>query len=211
MSFALILLCTSFHGLFSQIHQNRPVFMNITETHQLLKAMSFAADKHRFQTRKDSAGTPYINHPINVALTLMEVGKEYDTELLVAAVLHDTIEDTATLPEEILKSFGKNVLDIVMEVTDDKNLPREERKRLQVIYASKKSTSAKKLKLADKICNVTDIIHHPPGNWTIERRLDYLTWAEQVLQGLKGSNPMLEDRLAAIIREGRAKFEVQFS
>ena len=177
--------------------------MNLSASHQLLKAISFAADKHRFQTRKDKAGTPYINHPINVALTLMETGKEQDQDLLIAAVLHDTIEDTKTQPEEIELQFGRRVLDIVMEVTDDKNLSNEERKRLQVIHASRKSEAARKLKLADKICNVNDIIHCPPGDWSIERRLHYLSWAEQVLHGLKGANLLLENRLTEIIREGR--------
>src|SRR5689334_11565726 len=111
--------------------------MNITETKTLLKALAFAADKHRFQKRKDEAGTPYINHPIHVALTLVEVGQESNEDLLVAAVLHDTIEDTQTSPDEIQEQFGQTVLDIVLEVTDDKNLPKEERKRLQVLNASK--------------------------------------------------------------------------
>lgn len=180
-----------------------------SETKKLLKAMSFAAEKHRTQTRKDAAGTPYINHPINVALTLMEVGREYDPDLLVAAVLHDTIEDTETYPEEIQNEFGKSVLDIVLEVTDDKSLSKEERKRLQVTQASKKSNAARKLKLADKICNVNDIIHHPPGDWSTERRLKYLAWAEEVLQGLKGTNPQLEQRLNEVIQEGRMMLMVR--
>lgn len=172
----------------------------------MLKALSFAADKHRFQKRKDSAGTPYINHPINVALTLADVGKETDLDLLTAAILHDTIEDTQTTPEEIEKNFGAVVRDIVLEVTDDKSLPKEERKRLQVVHASGKSEAARKLKLADKICNVHDIIFHPPGNWTVTRKLEYLRWAEQVLEGLKGTNPFLEDYLAGMIRKGREYF-----
>ena len=180
--------------------------MNLTETHQLMKAISFAADKHRFQTRKDKAGTPYINHPISVVLTLIEIGKESDRDLLVAALLHDTIEDTQTTPEEIQSQFGKTVLDIVLEVTDDKSLSREDRKHHQIIYASKKSAAARKLKLADKICNVSDVIHHPPDNWSVERKMNYLLWAEQVLEGLKGANPLLEHRLTEIIREGREVF-----
>src|SRR6266478_3838883 len=106
--------------------------MNNESTLLLLKSISFAADKHRFQKRKDADATPYINHPINVALTLSEIGKENDDNLIIAAVLHDTIEDTKTTPEEIENLFGKKVLDIVLEVTDDKTLPKEERKRLQV-------------------------------------------------------------------------------
>ena len=177
--------------------------MNATQTKALLKALSFAAEKHRFQKRKDAAGTPYINHPINVALVLAEMGNEDDTDLLMAAILHDTIEDTETTPEELSTAFGTTVRDIVLEVTDDKSLPKDERKRLQVVTASKKTTAAKKLKLADKICNVLDIVNHPPGDWSTERKLSYLTWAEQVLHGLAGANPVLENYLAKVIADGR--------
>jgi len=177
--------------------------MDSEQTFLLLKALSFAADKHRFQTRKDSAGTPYINHPINVALTLAQTGRETDMNLLVAAILHDTIEDTETTPEEIETNFGRDVLDIVLEVTDDKTLTKDERKQLQVSQASKKSLRARKLKLADKICNVHDIIHHPPGNWSVERKLNYLSWAEEVLKGLTGVNEALEQKLRHVIEEGR--------
>jgi GTP diphosphokinase / guanosine-3',5'-bis(diphosphate) 3'-diphosphatase len=184
--------------------------MHIPENHRLLKAISFAADKHSFQRRKDLAGTPYINHPIKVALTLMEIGNEYDTDLLIAAILHDTIEDTATHPDEIIELFGVPVLKIVEEVTDNKDFSKEERKRLQITLASKKSLSARKLKLADKICNVSDIIHHPPGDWSVERKLNYLLWAEQVLEGLQGANDKLERHLADIIRKGREILNDEF-
>ena len=183
--------------------------MNLLETQNLLKALAFAADKHRFQKRKDEAGTPYINHPIHVALTLAEIGEETNQELLIAAILHDTIEDTETSPSEIADHFGNAVLNIVLEVTDDKSLPKEERKRLQVVHAAKKSELARKLKLADKICNVHDIIHHPPGRWTIERKLQYLSWAEDVLKGLKGSNQKLEIKLQELITNGREIFSSQ--
>jgi guanosine-3',5'-bis(diphosphate) 3'-pyrophosphohydrolase len=91
----------------------------------------------------------------------------------------------------------------VLEVTDDKSLPKEDRKKLQVLHASKKSLLARKIKLADKICNVYDIIHNPPDSWSIERKLQYLDWAERVLTGLKGANRKLEDRLQELINEGR--------
>jgi (p)ppGpp synthase/HD superfamily hydrolase len=177
--------------------------MNLTLSHQLLKAVAFAADKHRFQTRKDSERTPYINHPIKVAMTLCEVGHESDTDLLIAAILHDTVEDTETTPEEIEREFGKFVRDIVMEVTDDKNLGNEERKRLQIVKAHLKSRPARKLKLADKICNVHDVIFHAPAGWSTERRLEYLRWAEQVLEGLVGVNHLLEKKLREGIVQGR--------
>jgi guanosine-3',5'-bis(diphosphate) 3'-pyrophosphohydrolase len=180
--------------------------MEINSRLLLLKALSFAAEKHRFQKRKDADSTPYINHPINVALTLAEIGKEDDDNLIIAAVLHDTIEDTKTTPEEIENLFGKKVLDIVLEVTDNKNLPKEERKRLQVLNAPHKSIEAKKLKLADKICNITDIIYHPPGDWNKERKLEYLSWAEEVMQGLKGANVSLENHLTQMIEHARQQF-----
>ena len=175
------------------------------EKQELLKAISFAAHKHRFQRRKDSDKTPYINHPVNVALTLADAG-ETDQALLLAAILHDTIEDTETTADELEKNFGSEVLGIVLEVTDDKNLPKEERKRLQVVNASHKSDKAKKLKLSDKINNISDIINHPPANWEPQRKLDYLTWAENVMAGLKGSNEQLEKKLEELIEEGRGRF-----
>jgi guanosine-3',5'-bis(diphosphate) 3'-pyrophosphohydrolase len=177
--------------------------MNNEQSLVLMRAISFAADRHRFQTRKDNDGTPYINHPIKVALTLMNKGNEFDADLLIAAVLHDTIEDTETTANEIEAMFGTNVMKIVLEVTDDKSLPKDERKRLQIVHASGKSIAAQKLKLADKICNVYDIIHSPPGNWTVERKLAYLSWAEQVLEGLSGANQHLEKELRDLIVEGR--------
>ena len=180
--------------------------MKSKETLELLKAVAFAAEKHRFQKRKDTTETPYINHPVNVALTLMEIGKEENHDLLMAAVLHDTIEDTETLPEEIMSLFGKAVLDLVMEVTDDKKLPKEERKRLQVLNAHKKSGLAKKLKLADLISNITDIMNHPPSDWSKERKFDYLHWAEMVAEGLRGANMPLENHLAELIRKGKEMF-----
>ena len=180
--------------------------MKFEETKTLLHAIAFAADKHRFQKRKDTAGTPYINHPIQVALTLIDTGEETHDDLLVAAVLHDTIEDTQTTPEEISEKFGPAVLNLVLEVTDDKTLPKEERKRLQVLNAAKKSAWARKLKLADKICNVTDIIHNPPGHWPLDRKLQYLAWAEQILKEIEGTNAKLENKLQELIHEGRRVF-----
>jgi guanosine-3',5'-bis(diphosphate) 3'-pyrophosphohydrolase len=189
------------------IEKKLPYTMNNSEHLQLLKALSFAADKHRFQRRKDTEETPYINHPIRVALTLADIGGETNIDLLTAAVLHDTIEDTQTTAAEIEELFGSIVLELVLEVTDDKNLSKEERKRHQVLNAPHKSILAKKLKLADKICNVYDILHHPPGNWSAERRLNYLKWAENVMAGLKDANPLLEEHLTELIRQGREKIQ----
>lgn len=173
---------------------------------RLLKAIAFAAEKHRFQKRKDGAGTPYINHPIQVALTLAEIGTETYVEILMAAVLHDTLEDTQTTPEELEAHFGQAVAGWVQEVTDDKRLPKEERKRLQVVLAPSKSREALKIKLADKICNVVDILHHPPAGWGSSQKLEYLDWAAQICLAARGTQAALESHLNMLIETGRQEF-----
>lgn len=159
----------------------------------LLEAIRFSAEKHRNQRRKDSERSPYINHPIEVVQLLWEVGGVRDVDVLLAAVLHDTIEDTDTRPEEISGRFGEKVLSLVMEVTDDKHLPKGERKRLQIVNAPHKSYGAKLIKLADKACNVRNLVTMPPKDWSMERRQEYLLWGEKVVAGLRGTNSALED------------------
>jgi guanosine-3',5'-bis(diphosphate) 3'-pyrophosphohydrolase len=158
----------------------------------LIKALRFSAEKHRNQRRKDVAESPYINHPIEVMQLLWDVGGVRDVNVLLAALLHDTIEDTQTSPEEIRGQFGEEVLSLVLEVTDDKSLPKAERKRLQVEDAASHSTGAKLIKLADKACNVHDLVRSPPKDWSLDRRREYLDWTEQVVTGLRGTNPALE-------------------
>ena len=168
--------------------------MNYSEhTGQLLKAFRFSAGKHRNQRRKDSLESPYINHPIDVAQLLWEVGEVRDMDVLLAAILHDTIEDTNTGPEEIRDSFGEEVLSLVLEVTDDKSLPKAERKRLQIATAPDKSFGAKLIKLADKCSNIRDLLALPPAHWSLERRQEYLLWTEKVVAGLRGTNAALEE------------------
>jgi guanosine-3',5'-bis(diphosphate) 3'-pyrophosphohydrolase len=166
--------------------------MDDVDTGIILQALAFAARKHRDHRRKDPDHSPYINHLIEVAEILYRVGGVRDTALLAAAVLHDSIEDTLTAPEEIRAQFGQEVLDLVLEVTDDKRLPKAERKRLQVEHAPNRSLPAKQLKLADKICNVRDILRNPPPDWPLERCQEYLDWAHQVVDGVRGANPALE-------------------
>ncbi len=168
--------------------------MNFSEnTGKLLEAIRFSAEKHRNQRRKDSERSPYINHPIEVVQLLWEVGGVRDVDVLLAAILHDTIEDTDTRPEEISDRFGEDVLSFVLEVTDDKSLPKGERKRLQIVNAPHKSYGAKLIKLADKSCNVRNLITMPPKDWSLERRQEYLLWGEKVIAGLRGTNAALED------------------
>ena len=161
-------------------------------TKQLITALAFAADKHKNQRRKDADASPYINHPIALAnLLLNEAGVE-DQRVLIAAVLHDTIEDTDTTEQELVRHFGKDIADIVLEVTDDKALPKAERKRLQIEHAAHISRRAKLVKLADKICNLRDITASPPADWSIQRKQEYFDWAKSVVDELRGVHPGLE-------------------
>jgi GTP diphosphokinase / guanosine-3',5'-bis(diphosphate) 3'-diphosphatase len=174
---------------------------------QFLQALRFAAQKHRDQRRKDSAHSPYINHPIAVAEILWRIGGVRDTTTLVAALLHDTVEDTGTSPDEISTRFGEVVRDLVMEVTDDKSLPKARRKELQVEHAPHKSPQAKQIKLADKINNVVDITYTPPSDWSKERLIEYLDWTQRVVNGLRGQNSALEAEYDRVLAEGKAALE----
>ena len=178
--------------------------MDLAEnTGLLLKALRFSADKHRNQRRKDNAQSPYINHPIEVVQLLWDVGGVREIDILLAAILHDTIEDTETRSEDIREVFGEAVMALVMEVTDDKSLPKGERKRLQIETAPHKSYGAKLIKLADKSCNVRNLVTTPPKDWTMERRQEYLLWTEKVVAGLRGTNPALEEYYDHEITSGK--------
>lgn len=159
---------------------------------QLFKALDFSAKKHRDQRRKDKNASPYINHPIEVANILWTIGGVSDMPTLIAAILHDTLEDTDTTTDEIRLSFGDEVLQIVLEVSDDKTLSKPQRKQKQIAHSPHLSGRAKHLKLADKICNVRDVAFSPPEHWPLQRRLDYLQWAEAVINGLRGASAPLE-------------------
>jgi GTP diphosphokinase / guanosine-3',5'-bis(diphosphate) 3'-diphosphatase len=158
----------------------------------LLKALAFAAHKHRDQRRKDAEASPYINHPIALADVLVNEGGVTDVEVLCAALLHDTVEDTDTTHQELADAFGSRIARIVAEVTDDQTLPKEERKRLQVVHAASISREAKLVKLADKISNLRDVVERPPAKWDLQRRKEYFEWAKQVVDGLRGVHPRLE-------------------
>jgi guanosine-3',5'-bis(diphosphate) 3'-pyrophosphohydrolase len=158
----------------------------------VLKALHFAADKHRAQRRKDAAASPYINHPIAVAETLVSIGGVRDAVTVAAAVLHDTIEDTETTGAELEALFGPEIRRLVEEVTDDKNLPPEVRKRLQIEHARHASPRARLVKIADKICNLRDIVEAPPAGWPVERKRRYLAWARAVVDEVRGANAALE-------------------
>ncbi len=169
--------------------------MTQTTSQQLglfIKATQFAADKHRNQRRKDADASPYINHPIALANVLANEGDVEDPVVLCAAVLHDTIEDTETTAVDLDALFGSKVTSVVLEVTDDKSLEKDVRKQRQIEHAPHISPEAKLVKLADKICNLRDILTSPPTDWSAERKQAYFDWAAQVVAGVRGVNPQLE-------------------
>jgi guanosine-3',5'-bis(diphosphate) 3'-pyrophosphohydrolase len=154
----------------------------------LLAAISFAAHKHRAQRRKDADASPYINHPLALAHVLATEGRVKDLKTLIAAVLHDTVEDTETTYGELVDHFGKKVADVVMEVTDDKSLAKADRKRAQIEHAPHMSKRAALVKLADKTCNLRDMAHAPPADWPLKRKHEYFNWAKSVVDGLPRVN-----------------------
>ncbi len=160
----------------------------------LIDALAFAADKHRRQRRKDAEASPYINHPIALSRVLSAEAGITEIQVLAAAVLHDTLEDTETTYDELKERFGKSIAAIVREVTDDKSLPKAERKRLQIEHASEISRRARLVKLADKICNVRDVAANAPPDWPLQRRREYFDWAKAVVDRMRGTNRKLERR-----------------
>jgi guanosine-3',5'-bis(diphosphate) 3'-pyrophosphohydrolase len=168
---------------------------------KIFDALYFATMKHSTQKRKNKAQSPYINHPIEVAHLLLTVGKIEDTNTIIAALLHDTLEDTQTTSEEIQEKFGADVLDIVQQVTDDKTLPKPERKRLQIVHAPTLRKEAKLVKLGDKISNVQSIFDDPPFFWDNQRRKEYIIWANAVINGLRGTNEALEKMFDTICQK----------
>jgi guanosine-3',5'-bis(diphosphate) 3'-pyrophosphohydrolase len=167
---------------------------NAKGTGLVLKAAAFAAWKHRDQRRKDADASPYINHPLALAEVLSGEGKVSDPVVLAAALLHDTLEDTETTAEELSGAFGRRVAGIVEEVTDTKWLQKGTRKRLQISRAGRSSSAAKLVKLADKICNLRDLMASPPAGWSIERKREYFDWAKAVIDRVRGANARLEKR-----------------
>ncbi len=166
----------------------------------MITAAVYAAEKHKYQRRKGYNQIPYINHPLKVSKLLSDCG-ENDEDLLIAALLHDIIEDTDATVDDITQEFGNVVSGMVVEVTDDKELPYSIRKELQVKNAPGHSIGAKKLKIADKICNIRDILSYPL-DWSTERKLTYLDWAQQVVKGCEGVNQDLEKVFYQTLEEG---------
>lgn len=158
----------------------------------VLQALQFAARKHRHQRRKDVDQTPYINHPIALTVLLRQVADVHDPIVLMAALLHDTVEDTDTTLPELETTFGAEVAAVVAQLTDDKSLPRAMRKQQQIDHAPQLCDRARLVKLADKIDNLRDMATAPPAGWSMARRQAYCEWARRVVNQIRGSNRQLE-------------------
>jgi len=159
---------------------------------RILEAAKFASEKHAAQKRKGAAAEPYINHLIEVAELIACSSEQLDTNLVMAGLLHDTIEDTGTTAEELERAFGSDITALIIEMTDDKSLPKEVRKSLQVENASHQSVRAQVIKLADKISNLRSILASPPATWSTERKRAYFAWAQQVVGALSEPNSILK-------------------
>ena len=163
-----------------------------SDTGLIIYAANFAAFKHRNQRRKDVHASPYINHPLALANVLSSEAGITDPVVICAALLHDTIEDTETTFAELQAAFGIAIASVVMEVTDDRKLPKAERKRLQIVHAATASRRARLVKLADKICNLRDLESSPPASWKLRRKRKYFDWSAEVIDALRGTNRKLE-------------------
>lgn len=173
---------------------------------KIIRALEFSASKHRDQRRKEREKIPYINHLIEVLSILWRIGHIRYIPILVAAILHDISKDTDTKHEEISSLFGQEVLSLVLEVTDDKSLSKEERKQLQIEHAPNLSTGAKLIRIADKISNVSSW-----PNWPKERFVECLDWTEMVMKGLRGTNLELETHYDLALKISREKVANEYT
>jgi (p)ppGpp synthase/HD superfamily hydrolase len=178
--------------------------MSGSKIHLVMRAADFAARRHVHQRRKGALQEPYINHLTEVALLLAAAVADADAELVAAGYLHDTLEDTPTEYEELVGLFGSDVAQLVAEVTDDKSLPKAERKQLQVDRAPSKSVRARLLKIADKTSNVRSLATSPPAEWDATRALEYVDWAERVVAACRSLNSILERSFDAAAADARA-------
>ncbi len=175
---------------------------------QLIRAADYAARQHVAQRRKGLRAEPYINHLTEVAALLAEATEGRDPILVMGGLLHDTLEDTDATYDELVERFGAEVAALVQEVTDDKSLPKDVRKRLQVETTASKSTRARLLKIADKTSNLRGLMESPPVGWTEQRLRDYVVWVEQVVRSCRGLNAKLEAGFDAAHATARRHFVV---
>lgn len=175
----------------------------------VLRAARFASIKHVSQKRKGVAAEPYLNHLIEVAELISLALPEVDANLIAAAFLHDTIEDTETSKQELVEAFGDDITGLVGEVTDDKSLPKADRKRLQIEHAPGLTARAQIIKIADKISNLRAILLTPPPDWDVARKQEYLEWARRVVAACTVTNAFLRTEFEFAFEQARKKLSEQ--
>ena len=168
------------------------------------EAADFAARRHSGQQRKGRSSEPSVNHLAEVANLLSIAADGTDAELVAAGWLHDTIEDTATTREELAQKYGDRVAALVVEVTDDMTLPKQERRQKQIVDAPRKSPGAKLIKIADKISNIGARILPDPSAEERADLVDYTNWAEQVVAGCRGGNAFLDQTFDKTVKLARS-------
>lgn len=181
--------------------------MTVLSLKIFLKALNFSAEQHKLQKRKGDNGVPYINHPIQVVALLSEYESETNYKLLTAAILHDVIEDTTVNKNDVKRYFGDEVANLVSEVTDNMLLPKQIRKSMQVKKAGDLSREAKLIKIADKTCNLKDIVNLG-DTWDVKRKKAYFEWAKKVVDQCRGVNSQLEEYFDKVYREGKEELRV---
>ena len=175
----------------------------MNDTVLITHALRFAAERHSSQRRKGQAKEPYVNHLAEVSELVADATEGKDVNLIAAALLHDTIEDTETSSDELIATFNNDIAQLVADVTDDKSLPKQDRKHLQVVNSRAQNMRVKLLKLADKTSNLRSLANSPPENWNTEQKQAYIDWAIKVAAGLKGVNPWLEERFDEALRRAQ--------
>lgn len=157
----------------------------------VVRAAYFAGEKHRLQRRSDIEQTPYINHPLELAHILTEEGDIYCMDTICASLLHDTLEDTETSPEELNKHFGEIITSIVIEVSNDMTLNSQQRREYELRKVASLSNKAKLVKIADKLANIRDVSTMPPAGWTREKKQNYFDFALEIVDQVKDASPRL--------------------
>lgn len=170
------------------------------------RAADFAARAHVDQHRKGAALEPYLNHLAEVAVMLSVATDGLDPVLVAAGWLHDTVEDTAVTLDDLVQRFGLEVAGVVAEVTDDKTIPRDERKRHSVLTIASKSRRAQYLKVADQASNIRALVTTPPTGWTLERQVTYVDWGVAIVERVVERHPHLEEFFWSAVKDARASF-----
>ena len=166
----------------------------------ILKALNFAREKHEGQFRKDEFQRPYIVHPVGVYGLLFNAGIENE-DVLCAALLHDTIEDTNTTFDELAIEFNIEVAGLVGEVTNNPAISKAKQKLMQLEDAPYMTNGARLVRFADKINNLNDIAEFPPVGWDKAKKDRYVEFCKELIPLLNIDNEYLNKKFKEAIKK----------